>query len=91
MNIRDEARIAAAKQFMNNFTINSTSFTPADFASVVTNDHRTLQQSAFRMMAACIKAWAEHETWDDRNAATVMLCKDIIREFGDDLDHIPFI
>ena len=89
MNIQDEVRIAAAKQFMD--SINSMSLSPEQFASFVTNDHRTLQQSAFRVMAACIKAWAEHGVWDDRNAATVLLCKRIVREFEDDLDNIPFI
>lgn len=54
--------------------------------------HRTLQQSVMRLFVKCIEAWASETNFDDRNAATVKLCKKIIEATGDQYDrHLPTI
>jgi len=45
-----------------------------DFANELTSAHRTLQQSVFRLMSECIRAWSDcrdEEWYDMRNEATV--------------------
>jgi hypothetical protein len=71
--------------------INFMAFRPADFVEVVTNSHRTLQQSAFKLFMSCIKEWAKQERYDARNEATVKLSKRIVAALGDDIDMVPFI
>jgi hypothetical protein len=71
--------------------INTMSLNPTPFVEVVTQDHRTLQQAVFRLFAACVREWATHERFDDRNEATVRLSKRIVEALGDDLERIPFI
>lgn len=83
-NIKD-----VAEQFMEG--INTMSLNPKGFVEVVTNEHRSLQQSAFRLFAACIQEWATHEFYDARNEATVSLSKRIVDALGDDIERIPFI
>lgn len=83
-NIKD-----VAEQFMEG--INTMSLNPKGFVEVVTNDHRSLQQSAFRLFAACIREWSEHEFYDARNEATVTLSKRIVAALGEDLERIPYI
>lgn len=78
-----------AEDFMNG--INTMSLNPTKFVDVVTAEHRSLQQSAFRLFAACIREWSTHEFCDDRNRATVTLSKRIVDALGDDLERIPFI
>ena len=55
------------------------------FAELVTNDHRTLQQVAFSTLLKCIERWADGNTkgqYDDRNAATVKACRQIVDHFS---------
>lgn len=71
--------------------INTMSFYPQPFVDVVTREHKTLQQSAFRLFMACVKEWATHEYYDDRNEATVKLSKRIVEALGDEIGYTPFL
>lgn len=62
------------KAMMN--TVNTFNVDEKMFASFVANEHRTLQQSAMRLMTAAIRALAQN-TPDARNEATVALAKAI--------------
>lgn len=73
------------------YGVNTMSLNPKEFVEVVTGDHRTLQQAAFRLFISCIKEWATHEHYDARNETTVKLSKRIVEALGDDMDYIPFV
>ena len=51
------------------------------FVQAVMQEHRTLQQSMFEVMLACIDAWAKTEHYDARNEFTVIKCREIIQLF----------
>ena len=53
------------------------------FVDEITNDHRTLQQQSFGLMAECLKAWSEVEHTDLRNEDTVRQCKELFDKFPD--------
>jgi hypothetical protein len=60
----------------------------ADFVEqLTTRTHRTLQQSAMGLFVKCIEAWASATNFDDRNEATVKLCKKIVDATGDKYDR----
>lgn len=85
--------MANAKEVAQNLMqgINTMSLNPTEFVEVVTNDHRTLQQAAFRLFMASVREWATHEHFDARNEATVTLSKRIVAALGEDIERIPFI
>ena len=63
------------------------------FAKTLTNEHRTLQQDAFRAFVACLEKWAEARKegyFDARNEATVTLSAHIL-DIVPDLKHLPRI
>jgi hypothetical protein len=63
------------------------------FANSLTQEHRTIQQGAFRLMSACIQAWAamkDDEWYDMRNEATVTISKEIWEKHLKD-NGIPYI
>ena len=70
-----------------------------EFAKVVTDDHRTLQQSAFGLMLKCVEKWAddcENGYYDLRNEATVSESKKIVDNLADrfykgEYSGMPFI
>lgn len=49
-----------------------------EFADAVVSQHRTLQQSTFRLFLCCIKKWSEQEVYDARNEYTINKCKEIM-------------
>ena len=51
------------------------------FVQAVMQEHRTLQQSMFEVMLACIDAWAKTEHYDARNEYTILKCREIIALF----------
>jgi len=67
-----------------------------DFVNVVCNDHRTLQQSAFRLFSNCIREWARQSEnmsrySDLRNEQTLKLSAKILKVLDEDDSHIPLI
>lgn len=61
-------------------------------ADALMREHRTLQQSAFGLMLACVKAWADDERGHDaRNEWTVEKCKTIVGALGEYGLRTPFI
>ena len=56
----------------------------------VMREHRTLQQSMMRFFAHQIKVWSETEHYDLRNEGTIMLCKKIMKEVGED-SFLPYV
>lgn len=74
------------KEFMD--AINNTMWHPSDFAKVVCNEHRYLQQEAFDTFMTCLREWAKHEHWDGRNENAVELSK-VLVEVLDDFYRFP--
>jgi len=72
--------------FVNNFNCDVDGF-----VREITNQHRTLQQNAFRLFMRCIVEWANRDDcqFDLRNEATVKICKEIMKI--ENCDAIPFI
>lgn len=72
--------------------INNVSFSPDGFVEKVCGNHRTLQQSAFRLFMHCVKRWAStKEGWyDARNEATIKACKLIMKRVPE-VEALPFI
>lgn len=51
-----------------------------EFVNTLTSEHRTLQQSVFRLMTECIRGWSDcydEEWYDLRNEATVEASKEL--------------
>ena len=74
--------------------VNGFSIEHNDFVQVVTTDHRTLQQSAFRLFYACIVEWADlYKTgrYDLRNEATCKACFEIMELFEQRKLYIPMV
>jgi hypothetical protein len=67
-------------------TVNCFTTNPKEFVDVVCNDHRTLQQEAFRLMLACIENWAtvQENRYDARNESTIRLCKKMVKAIEND-------
>jgi hypothetical protein len=74
-------------------SVNSSAFDDEEFATVVAErTHRTLQQSFFRAIMACVKKWDERnkEGWFDlRNEATVKASSKIKEALKD--DYFPLV
>lgn len=51
------------------------------FVDAVMQEHRTLQQSMFEVMLACMDAWAKTEHYDARNEFTVQKSRKIMALF----------
>lgn len=63
-----------------------------EFASALTNDHRTLQQVSMKTFLLCIAKWSaakENGRFDDRNEATVLLAHQIHNIAKD--SYLPYI
>ena len=74
----DKAR-AVVQSFSN--WVNGMGHNNQAFVQAVMQEHRTLQQSMFEVMLACIDAWAKTEHYDARNEFTVIKCREIIQLF----------
>lgn len=74
---REERAFQAARDFMD--AINEIGFDDKTFSRAVCAEHRTLQQSAVRLMIITILQMAEKEHYevDLRNQGAVDLCKKI--------------
>jgi len=56
----------------------------------IVSSHRTLQQSIMReFVCELIKKWSEQDYYDDRNKATVLLCKELMKTINE--SYLPFI
>lgn len=88
----DEQTLAAFSEFIR--MCNTMAYDAGEaFAGHMQSEHRTLQQSSFRVMSACIEAWAKnYETgrYDARNEQTVRLAFRIWNEILRD-EGIPLI
>ncbi len=71
----DKARVAvqALSDWVNGMGHNNQAFVEG-----VMQEHRTLQQSMFEVMLACIAEWAKTEHYDLRNEFTVLKCREIM-------------
>lgn len=74
------------KEFMD--AINNFLWEPNDFAEVVCNEHRHLQQEAFNTFIRCMETWAKHTSWDARNEFAVTTSKRLM-EVMDDIYRFP--
>ena len=74
----DKAR-AVVQGFSN--WVNGMGHNNQAFVQAVMQEHRTLQQSMFEVMLACMDAWAKTEHCDARNEFTVIKCREIIQLF----------
>jgi len=85
------AVIDAARSLSDFVNRNSGALASKQFAEELCNKtHRTLQQSSFKVMLACIDHWAKHGdtgNYDARNEATVMTCRRIVESFGNDWQY----
>ena len=75
--------------FVNNYSCEREAFVAAMMVQ-----HRTLQQSVFKLFAMMVKEWAaayKEDRFDDRNAKTCEVSKRIMSALGEDMEYIPFI
>lgn len=84
-----EERVRNAVQALTNF-VNSYSHDSKAFATELTYEHRTLQQSAFGLMLTCIDTWANlpENQYDGRNEYTIKTCRRIVEAFGEDWKYV---
>jgi hypothetical protein len=54
------------------------------FVETATRDHRTLQQSMFRLFLKCIQEWSKQENFDLRNEDTITQSKKIMEALGNE-------
>ncbi len=74
-----DTRIERAKEAataLANF-VNDMGHSPDAFAGQMMQEHRTLQQQVFQLMATCIERWATTEYYDLRNEDTIKICKQL--------------
>jgi hypothetical protein len=91
MNTKQDRALAAADTVTR--AMATMGFDTKAFAEAITHEHRTIQQSTFRAMLACIERWAadaENGNYDARNEGTVMACKAIKDALSDDI-FLPYI
>lgn len=77
---------------LSDFVNSSYSDTEKEFVDTVLSEHRTLQQSIFRLFIQCMEGWAEmydEGYFDDRNEVTCRLSKQIMEVIKD--EAIPLI
>jgi len=72
--------------------VNPFNFEHEKFTQAVLNEHRTLQQSIFRLFIKTISQWAklQENHYDLRNEYTVLTSRKIMKELEED-DGVPFI
>jgi hypothetical protein len=83
----DKAR--AAVQALSDW-VNGMGHNNQAFVEAVMQEHRTLQQSMFEVMLACMDAWAKTKHFDARNEFTITKCREIIQLFPGG-PRVPFI
>jgi tRNA 2-selenouridine synthase SelU len=74
--------------------VNNMTFNVDEFVAVVTNDHRTLQQTMGRVVFALIAQWADdykEGRFDLRNEATLAACDEIMEKVDEDFFVVPYI
>ena len=69
--MRDEVKLA--EEIAN--TVNSMTFNDVVFANAMCEQHRTLQQNAFRAFCSWVKVLADSKFYDERNERAVMLAR----------------
>ena len=73
------------------YAINSFNFNDEDFCEQMHKEHRTLQQNFMRLIRRYIEDTAKLEYYDDRNEASVMLCRKIMDKLDGEDVTLPFI
>ncbi len=82
----NRARAQEAAEIMCS-ALQEMSFDVEAFAEVILREHRTIQQSVFRAFGATILAWANSSNMDMRNEHTVLVCREMLKAFGDDAQY----
>ncbi len=89
-NLQSSKEFQLATQVEN--AINSYNFRAKAFAASIPYFHRTLQQSLWRVIVACIKVYAdENYAHDDRNRAAHLEAKEMMQYLKEHGRHIPMI
>lgn len=73
------------------YSMNSYNFNSAEFVKQMHKEHRTLQQNFMRLIRKYIEETAKLEYYDDRNEASVMMCRKIMEKLDPDDMMLPFI
>lgn len=76
------------------YAINSYSFNAKDFCEQMHKEHRTLQQNFMRLIRRYIEETARLEHFDERNEASVMMCRKLVEIMGNDEGNnfcLPYI
>lgn len=91
MHAREERAREAARSFSN--AVNEMGFDVDAFADELLRQHRTLQQSAFGVFLAAVKAWSAlaPSRCDARNEFTVAASRRIVECLGQYNLRVPFI
>lgn len=71
--------------------VNTIGFEPSKFAESMCRQHRTLQQSAFRAFLAWTRELATMENYDARNAASVLLARELVKTMDEVGDALPMV
>lgn len=89
-NLQSSKEFRLATQVEN--AINSYGFRAKAFAASIPFFHRTLQQTLWRVIVACIKVYAdENYAYDERNKAAHLEAMDMMKYLKEHGRHIPMI
>jgi len=87
-----------AKEFTDHFSRAVNCFLSKDeleeIATMIVQDHRTLQQNKMRLIVTCLKKWAEMEEngyFDLRNEATVKLARKLVDVMDEGEFYLPSV
>ena len=82
-----------AKQLSQFVNIMANAKEEDEFVEAIMREHRTLQQSTFKLVMKLIVAWAEtgDDFYDLRNEYTVLQCKEILDKIPELRYNPPFI
>ena len=90
LNRREQEARDSAERILSD--LNNMGFDRNHFADAVVHEHRTLQQSLFRLFMDVVERWAEMDTrelYDLRNEHTVRMSKKILEIDG--ITAVPYI
>ena len=73
------------------YSINNMNFDNKEFCEQMHMEHRTLQQNFMRLLFEYIRSTAEQEYYDERNSASVMAARELLRVIETEHISLPYI
>lgn len=73
------------------YSINSFNFSNREFIDQMHSEHRTLQQNFMRLVLEYIVSTAETRHYDDRNEASVLAARKLLKTIEENHIYLPLI